>query len=218
MAKREEVGIVGLGKFGTAMGEHLLGLGHRILGVDRSDAKVRSVQNLLGQVFTADATDIEALRQLGFQDMSHVMVCVGHSMETSVLATMHLKELGVEQVWVKAVSEQHERVLTKLGADFVVFPERFVARQLAHRLAVPGLVNFLPLDKGVVLQEIKVDKWDGRTLRDLDLTNRHQLRVVAVQRAGERDYDYLLHADMILRKGDLVVAIGSQNTLTDIEP
>ena len=218
MTKKRDVGIIGLGKFGSAMALYLLELGHSVLGVDHSEVKVRSMQSMLSQVFAADATDMTVLKQLGFAELSHVMVCVGHSMETSILATLNLKELGVENVWVKAVSEQHERVLEKLGADFVVFPERFVARQLAHRLSVPGLVQFQTLSDGVVVQELKVDTWSGKTLRELDLTNKYQLRVVAVQRAGKKEYDYLLHADMVLAKGDVIMALGNQDSLLKIHP
>ncbi|THB68532.1 MAG: TrkA family potassium uptake protein [Desulfovibrio sp.] len=218
MATDRDVGIVGLGKFGMALAEYLLEQGHTILGVDRGEARVKAAQDLLDQVFRADATDQAALAQLGFGDLRQVIVCVGQSMEASILATLHLKELGVESVWVKAVSDEHERVLEKLGADYVVFPERFVAKQLAHKLTVPGLVHSLPLSKGVVMQEIRVENWSGKTLRELDLPNSHQLRVVALQRKGEGEFDYLPFADMMLGLGDIIVAVGDQEAMKKIEP
>jgi trk system potassium uptake protein TrkA len=217
MAKKE-VGVVGLGKFGFALAEKLADLGHRVVGVDRSEARVKNAQGVLDQVFQADATDATALKQLGFGDLSHVAVSIGQSMEASILITLNLKELGCEQVWVKAVSEQHQKVLDKLGADLVVFPERFVAQQLAHRLAVPGLTAYLPLESDVVLQEISVDKWAGKSLRDLDLRRKSGLQVVAVRRHGSGSLQFVPDADRPLEAGDTLVALGPPESLEEATP
>ncbi len=208
MAQRKEVGVIGLGKFGFCLAETLMELGHQVIGVDKSESRVRVARDALTQVYQADAMDKVALQQLGFGELEFVVVSIGGSMEASILITMNLKELGTGQVWVKAVSRDHEKVLNKIGADFVVFPERFVARQLAHRLAVPGLLNYLPLGGGIVLQEFNVDKWAGQTLRELDLPNRHHLLVVAVKRPGEDKPSFIPRADVRLEKGDVLVAIG----------
>jgi len=157
-----------------------------------------------------------ALKQLGFPDFSHVVVSIGHSMEASILITLNLKELGVRNVWVKAVSEDHAKVLYKIGADLVVIPEQYVALQLAHRLAVPGLLNYLSLGGGIVLQEMTVDKWSGQTLRELDLPRKHNIQIVAVKRPGEQEFCFVPGANTQLQRGDQLVVVGSEEQLGEI--
>ena len=210
MLLKKEIGVIGLGKFGFCLAETLSQLGSRVIGVDMADARIKIAQEVLAQVYSADATDKAALKQLGFHDLPHVVVSIGDSMESSILITMNLKELGVPKVWVKALSLPHEKILYRLGADYVVFPERFVARQLAHKLAVPGLLNYLTLGDGIVLQEITVDKWAGKPLYELDLPNKHHIQVVAVKRSGEREFSFVPRADTVFEKGDLVVVIGDK--------
>jgi len=213
---KNEIGVIGLGKFGFSLAVKAKELGQKVIGVDGSEARVRHVKDALSHVYHADATDKAALEQLGFQDLSHVVVSIGHSMEASILITLNLKEIGVESVWVKALSSEHEKVLYKIGADLVVFPERYVAMQLAHRLSVPGMLQYLPLGGNIVLQELTVDKWAGQTLRQLDLTNRCQVQVVAVKTGGARELSFIPTANTILEKGDVVVVLGSEEKLGEL--
>ncbi|MDD4650214.1 MAG: NAD-binding protein, partial [Desulfoplanes sp.] len=110
-----EIGIIGLGKFGFFLGSALINMGHRVVGVDSTQAKVQAAQETLTQVYQANATDSIALAQLGIADLSHVIVSVGQSMEASILIALHLKELKAAQIWVKAVSEDHEKILNRIG-------------------------------------------------------------------------------------------------------
>ncbi|MCF8107225.1 MAG: TrkA family potassium uptake protein, partial [Desulfohalobiaceae bacterium] len=142
---KKEVGVVGLGNFGYYVGKTLVGMGHTVVGVDSNQAKVGQAREILTKVFEADATDKIALQQLGLSEMDNVVVSVGKSMESSLLIALHLKELGDPRLWVKAVSEEHETVLRKLGVEEVVFPERFAAQELARKLVIPGVVDYLSL-------------------------------------------------------------------------
>ncbi|SKA84477.1 trk system potassium uptake protein TrkA [Paucidesulfovibrio gracilis DSM 16080] len=209
MGKRIEVGIIGLGKFGYSLGEALAELGHDVVGVDISEAHVRHAQEVLTQVFQADGTDPKALEQLGFKDLDYVVVSIGRSMEASILVALNLQELGVNNIWVKAVSPEHEKVLKRLGVDFVVFPEQFVARQLAHRLAVPGLLDYLALGKGVLVREVEVEHWGGRTLRDLRLPTDYRVQVVAWKHKEDRQFSFVPGPDMTLHDGDVLVVLGN---------
>ena len=214
MAKKLEVGIIGLGKFGFALAQRLVELGHSVVGVDGDERAIRRAQSILAQVYQADAEDKEALEQLGFKDLDHVIVSVGHSMEASILVAMNLQELKVPKVWVKAMSEEHQKVLDRLGVDMVVFPEQYVARQLAYRLAVPGLLDYLALGEGIMVREVKVDKWAGQTLRDLNLPSTHNIQVVAVKSSGAEEFSFVPRADVPLKEGDVLVLLGkSENVL-----
>jgi len=216
MAKKIEIGVVGLGKFGYALAESVKELGHVAVGVDADEAMVRRAQTVLDQVFQADGTDKKVLEQLGFQNLDYVVVSIGKSMEASILVAMNLQELGVKNIWVKAISPEHERVLKRLGVHFVVFPEQFVARQLAHRMAVPGILDYLPLGEGVLVQEIKVERWAGKSLRDLNLPATHRVQVVAVKREGESRFSFVPRPDQVLNEGDVLVLLGHAEDVLEL--
>lgn len=217
MYKNKEVGVIGLGKFGLSLATALTDLGIKVVGVDVNPEYVRRAQDTLAQTFEADATDEKALTQIGFQDLERVIVSTGDSMEASILVVLNLLSIGVKNIWVKAISEAHERVLYKLGVPFVVFPEAFVAFQLAHRLAAPGLHEYFGLGKDVATREIIVDKWAGKTLRDLKLTSTYQVQVIAFRQSGESEFRFVPEADRKLVEGDVLVLLGKTENIIRVE-
>lgn len=217
MTERLVVGVVGLGKFGLAFGHTLVRLGHRVVGIDQDEENVRNARHVLTQVYAADATNKDVLEQIGFADFSHVLISVGDSIAASSMIAMYLKELGVPSVWVKAIHADHEKLLYRVGADEVFIPEFLAAQQLANRIAFPGIIENLPFDHNMALKEVEVDKWKGMTLRQVDLTNRFGVQVIAVRKGGTDQYRYIPKADDELEKGDQVVLIGKLETLTSIE-
>ncbi|GAU09441.1 potassium channel family protein [Desulfoplanes formicivorans] len=212
-----EIGIIGLGKFGFFLGSSLVDMGHRVIGVDSDPAKVQAAQETLTQVYTANASDSIALEQLGIADLAQVVVSVGQSMEASILIALHLKELGAKDVWVKAVSEDHEKILKRIGIKHVIFPERVAAEELARKLVDPGFLDSLSLGKDVVLRELEVDKWAGKNLIELNLTNTLKIQVVAVKRVGKREPDFIPDARRPLNKGELLVVLGKDEDIAKAE-
>lgn len=220
MSKKLEVGVIGLGKFGYFLAQRLMELGHQVVGLDNEPDHVRRAQDDLTQVYQGDATDKTVLEQLGFKDFDHVVVSTGSAMEACILICLHLKELGVETVWVKAVSWEHEKVLRKIGADEVFFPERYGAHQVALQITSPGLIEYLQFGRGVLLQKLTVDQWAGKTLRDLDLSKKYKVQVVAVRKAEaeDNDFTYLPSADDRLDTGDELVVIVQEDMLEKLKP
>jgi len=210
---RKEFGVIGLGKFGLSLASSLMDHGQAVVGVDSDPEKVRLAAELLTQAFQAEAVDKTALEQLGIAELPEVIVSTGHSMEASILITLFLKELGCKSVTVKAMSRDHETVLKKVGADSVIFPEHYAAEQLAAKLAVPGLIDYLPLGTNVILKEMVVDKWAGKTLRELNLTNSFGIQVVAVKAADEKQFTFVPKADQPMQKGDVLAVIGRGESL-----
>ncbi|NDV18990.1 TrkA family potassium uptake protein [Pseudodesulfovibrio sp. JC047] len=217
MSETKEVGVIGLGKFGLALAKALTDLGHDVVGVDKDPENVRRAQDTLAQVYEADATDEKTLSQIGFQDLEKVIVSTGDSMEASILVVLNLQTIGVKNIWVKAFSQEHERVLYKLGVPFVVFPEAFVAFQLAHRLAVPGLHEYFGLGNDVATREIVVDDWTGKTLRELDLTNTYQVQVIAFRHSGESEFHFVPQAKRVLEQGDVLVLLGKTEDIIQVD-
>ncbi len=214
---RLQIGVIGLGKFGRKFGETMMLYGHDVLGIDNREENIKLAQDLLTQVFLADATNKEALEQVGIADMAHVLVSVGDSIAASTMISLYLKELGVPKVWVKAINEDHEKLLRKVGVDEVVIPEHMAARNVAAKIAMPGFVDNLPFDERLVIKELPIDKWNGKTLRELDLTNRHNLQAIAIKKRRDRRYKFIPKADDVLKTGDTLVVIGRIGNLNELE-
>ncbi len=217
MAVKLLVGVIGLGKFGFWFGQSLVELGHEVLGVDVNPDNVRRAQNIFSQVYQADAMDKEALMQIGFTDVTHALVSVGESISASTMISMYLKELDIPNVWVKAVHSDHKKLLNKIGVDKVIIPEQVAAQQLANRVAMPGFIDYLPFDHTMVLKELKVKEWAGQTLRDIDLTNRFNIQVIAVKKAGDNRFRFIPKADDTVGEGDTMIVIGPSEGLSEIK-
>lgn len=218
MAMKSQVGIIGLGKFGYKFGLTLLNLGHNVLGIDSHKERIDKAKNFFSQVFEADATQKQVLEQIGVSDMTHVLVSVGNSISASTMISMYLKELAVQNVWVKAINEDHAKLLKKIGADEVIIPEHMAASQLADRIDMPGIIQRLPFDPEMIVQEILIENLAQKTLREIDLTNAFNCQIIAVRRHNETHYRYIPKADDRLFKGDIIVVIGARKSLSKINP
>ena len=216
MNRKFQVGVIGLGKFGYKFGKTLTQLNMDVVGIDIKAENVKMAQEVFTQVYQADATNKNALVQLGFADMTHVLVSVGSSIAASSMISLYLKELQVPNVWVKAINSDHEKLLRKIGVEEVFVPERMAAKQLANRLAIPGFIEHLPFDSQYALKEFIVQDWAGRTLRDIDLTNRYNIQVVAVKHAGEKNFKFIPKANEKLNEGDILMAIGEVDKLKNV--
>jgi len=218
MIIKPQVCVIGLGKFGYKLGMNLLDQGHKVVGIDTDHEAVARAQKLFTQVFEADSTRKQALEQIGVSDMTHVLVSVGDSIAASSMITMYLKELGVPNVWVKATNEDHAKLLTKIGADQVMIPEHIAARRLADQIAIPGILQRLTFDADMIIRELEIDRFSGKTIREIDLTNRFGVQIIAVKKLDARSYRYIPRADDKLSEGDIVIVIGTLESLSKISP
>lgn len=171
MSIKPQICIIGIGKFGYKLGVSLRNLKYNVIGIDSNSEKIQRVQRIFSQVYEADASQRQALEQIGFSDISHAIVSVGDSVSASAMTVMYLKELKVLNVWAKAVNEDHARLLRKIGADEVIIPEHIAASQLADKIDMPGIIQRLPIDSEMIIREITIKKLAGNTLREIDLTN-----------------------------------------------
>lgn len=217
MKTKYQVGVIGLGKFGFKFGKTLTEHNIEVIGVDAKTENVKLAQSVFTQVYQADATNKEALEQLGFSDMTHVLISVGSSIAASSMIALYLKELHVPNVWVKAINADHEKLLMKIGVDEVFIPERMAAKQLANRIAIPGFIEYLPFDNKYALKEFIVHEWAGKSLREIDLTNRFNIQVIAVKHVGEDNYKYIPKANEQLNADDILVAIGEVDNFMNVK-
>lgn len=199
--------IIGLGRFGTAIASELSALGHEVLAVDVDEERVQQVADHVTHAVTGDGRNIEVLRALGVRNFDCVVVAMGSDVGNSALITLNLKELGVKEVICKAQSHVHSRVLEKIGADRVVFPEYEMGAKLAQGLSFSNVLNFIELSEDYGILELSAPQsWQGKSLRELDVRNRHHVNVIAIRKNGE--LNVAPSPDLPLESGDQVVALG----------
>ena len=207
--------VIGLGTFGTHVARTLFAAGHEVVGIDSDAVRVQDVRDYCTRPVTTDATDPDNLRALDLADADAAVVSLGDHMDSSILVTLYLKELGLKKIVVKAISDDHGKVLTLIGATGVVHPERDTAVRLARSLGARSIVEYLPLGVGFGLEELAAPRsyW-GRNLSDLGIRRRHQVLVVAVKN-GER-VDLVPGADHVVREGDTLVIVGREEGLSAV--
>ncbi|MCB0977929.1 MAG: TrkA family potassium uptake protein, partial [Acidimicrobiales bacterium] len=181
-------------------------LGYDVLGVDNEEAAVQYYSPTITHVVQADITSVETLRQLGVDDLSHAIVAVGSDLEASILATAALEELGVPAIWAKAVSQHHGRILQRVGAHHIVYPEHDMGHQVAHMIG-GRILDWFQLDERFALVETVVPKdLVGRTVASSGIRENHAVTVVCVKPNGG-SFTYAT-VDTVLAEGDVLVVAG----------
>lgn len=202
----DEVLVIGLGRFGSAVGATLEHLGYEVLGVDESSETVQAHSASLTHVVEADSTNIAALRQLGAADFECAVVCIGSDIEASILTVAALHDLGVTNIWAKAITESHGRILRRVGADSVIFPEHDMGVRVAH-MVTGRMIDYIELDAGFALVETLVPKEaQGKTLLEAGLRAKYDVTVVCIKPEGEM-FTYAT-PDTLMKEGDILLVAG----------
>ena len=184
--RSETVVVIGLGRFGTAVATELQTIGHEVLGIDLDESLVQSSSGELDFVVQADATDPAVLRQLGVESVQHAVVAIGDAIQASILATAALTDLAIPDIWAKAQTAQHARILERVGAHHVVFPERDMGERIAHRVT-GTMIEYFEIDEHFALVEVRVPgRYAGRTLLDSGIRGDYGVNVVGIRPEGGR--------------------------------
>jgi len=214
----KQFAVVGVGLFGAYLATHLYEKGHEVLAVDSNPARVQAVKDRVTRAAVADGTDRAVLEALGAGGMDAAVVCIGADMGHSILTTLNLKEIGVKRVLARATTEAHGRILKRIGADEVFFPEKDLALSLGERLHNPNLLDYLPLITGYGIVEITPpEEFAGKTLRELDLTNRYGIQVIAVKKTVPKDVLMAPKALYRVESGDLLILLGPDDSLGELQ-
>lgn len=208
--------VIGLGRFGTAVATELSNLGHEVLALDGSEENVQKVADRVTHAAAGDAKDPAVLRALGIRNYDCAIVAVGDDVGTSALITLNLKELGVKRIICKAQSHVHRKVLEKIGADRVVFPEHEMGLKLAQGLSSSNVLNFIELSDDFSIVELAAPAgWQGQTIRQLDIRVRHHVNVIAVRdRTGE--LNVAPGGDYAVSQGDRLVVLGRIESINQL--
>jgi len=206
--------VLGLGSFGTALATRLAENNCRVTGADGLEDRVDALKDILYEAVVADVTDREALAQLNLNTADAVCISLGENIEPSLLTALHVKELGAKRIIVKGVTEEHGKILRKLGVDRVVFPEAEIARQLADRETWPNVLDFLPIDRNYGVLEIAVpEALSGETLQEADLRRRYGIYVLGVKDILTGQLQIIPPPDLRLTEDQLLLVIGHTEKL-----
>lgn len=202
----DSVVVIGLGRFGGAVAESLMRLGHEVLGIDASAELVQKWADRLTHVVQADSTDGDALKQLGLKDVQHAVVGIGSDIEASVLTVLALEEIGVPDIWAKATGLRHGQILERIGAHHVVHPEAAMGERVAH-LVTGKMMDFMEFEDGFAIAKTTApDEALEMTLSESNLRQKHGITVVGIKRR-HADFIYA-RADTYIEPGDIMVISG----------
>ncbi|MBS4207781.1 TrkA family potassium uptake protein [Bacillus sp. FJAT-50079] len=213
---KKQFAVIGLGRFGGSICRELIEHGMEVLAMDKSEDRVNEFAAIATHAVIADTTDENVLKNLGLRNFDHVIVAIGEDIQSSILTTLMLKEVGVKHVTVKAQNDYHEKVLRKIGADHVVHPERDMGKRIAHFIVSKNVLDYLELSDEYSIVEIMANEYlIGYSLVELDVRAKYGLNIVAIKRGQE----IIVSPDPdspILRE-DILIVIGADSDINRFE-
>lgn len=213
---KKNFAVIGLGRFGSSVAKALYNMDYEVMGLDSNEELIEDALPFVTHAVQADATDEVALKNLGIRSFDVVVVAIGQDIQASILATLVLKELGVPYIVVKAQNERHGKVLYKIGADKVVFPERDMGVRVAHSLVSPNTLDFIEVSKDYSIMEILAPEFMvGKSLMELNIRARFGLNVIAFK-SGDQ-FNITPSPNEAIKEGDILVIIGHNNDIKRLE-
>ncbi|ALC18041.1 Trk K+ transport system, NAD-binding component [Desulfuromonas soudanensis] len=201
--------VIGLGNFGFHVVSTLYEQGHEVTAIDTDKEKVQSVKDICSYAILGDAASKEFLSAQGVNEMDAVVVSTGERTHLSTLITLYLKELKVRRILVKAIGEDHGRILEKVGASDVIYPEKDMAIRIAHSLSTPNILEFIPLAEEYSISESAPPKhFIGKTLIDLDLRRKFKITVIAIKDVLSDQFIPAPPPTHMIKDSDVLIVIG----------
>ena len=208
--------VIGLGRFGGSVCRELSQEGKEVLAIDLNEERVNEFKDIASYAVIADSTDETTLKELGIQNIDHVIVAIGDNIQASILTTVILADLGIKKITVKAQNDYHEKILNKIGAHQVVHPERDMGRRLAHSLISSNILDYLELSEDHSMVEVKAGrKMVGKTLKEMDIRAKYGCNVVAIRRGKQMNVSP--SADYSLQEDDILIVIGADKDISKFE-
>lgn len=214
--QQKQFAVFGIGRFGSALCKELSEMGHEVLAIDTSEENVNDISPYVTQALQLDATDEEAVHSLGLRNFDVVVVSIGSNLSDSIMITLLCKEQGAKYLLAKASDELHAKMLKKMGADRVVFPERDMGVRVAKTLVSPRLLDLINVSGDYMMADIVAPaSWVGKTIQEIDIRKRYHVSVLVINRA--EDVMLNLTAQTRLEAGDNLLILGHRNDIQRIE-
>jgi trk system potassium uptake protein TrkA len=213
---KRQFAVIGLGRFGSSVAKTLSKLNFEVLAIDEREDRIQEMSAIFTHAVQADSTDEEALRAMGIRNFDVVVVAIGEDIQASILTTLILKEIGIPTIVVKAVNELHGKVLKKIGADKVIYPERDMGQRVAHHLISSNILDHIELSADYSIVEISVsNQMVGKSLRQLDIRAKYGCNVIAIKQ--QEKLIIPPSGEDPLKPEDVLVIVGNNENLQTFE-
>jgi trk system potassium uptake protein TrkA len=214
----KRVVVIGLGIFGFNIAKDLYENGIEVIAVDKDKEVVQKIKDFSTKAVLADGTDKEIMESIGIQEDDVVIISFGENLAASTLITLHLKEMRVKNIIVKAPNEDHKRVLEKVGATEVIIPEREMADKVAKSIISPNILDYIPLSEDYTISEIVPPaSFMGKTIGELHLRTKHHIEVIAVRETLPERLTMVPRAEFVIKDSDVLVVIGKEKDIQKIK-
>ena len=214
----KRVVVIGLGIFGFNIAKDLYENGFEVVAIDKNKEIIQKIRDFSTKAIFSDGTDKEVLESIGIQEDDVVIISFGEDLAAATLITLHLKEMKVKTVIVKAPNEDHKHVLEKVGATEVIIPERAMADKVAKSLISPNVLDYIPLSEDYTISEIvPPTSFQGKTIGELHLRTKYHIEVIAVREMLPERLTMVPRADFIIKDSDVLVVIGKEKDIQKIK-
>ena len=214
----KRVVVVGLGIFGFNIAKDLFENGFEVIAIDKNKEVVNRIRDFSTKAVLADATDRELLEMIGIQPDDIVIISFGEDLAASTLLTLHLKEMNIKSILVKAPNEDHKRILEKVGATEVIIPEKAMASKVAKGLISPNVLDFLPISEDFTISEVAPPAgFLGKSLADLRLRGKYHVEVIAIRDVLSDKIQLVPRADFVIKDSDILIVIGKEADIQKIQ-
>ncbi len=211
----KQIIVIGCGRFGTSVSKTLTKLGHDVMVIDQDHEIIKEMAEHVDHAVQMDALDEASFRTIGLRNFDVAIVAIGSDLEASIMATLIAKEAGVPTVIAKAQNEIHGRVLEKIGADKVIYPERDMGTRVAYGLVTPNILDVIEFsDDYSIVEIVALESWENKTISELNLSRQHGMSVLAIK-TGEK-INIVPAFDAMIKKDDIVVILGNNAKLKKI--
>jgi len=209
--------VIGLGIFGNNIVRELSEKGFEVIAIDKSKEAVQRVRDLASKAIVADGTDKEVMEQIGIHEDDTVIISFGEDLAAATLITLHLRQLNVKSIIVKAPNEEHKMILEKVGATDVIIPEKEIANKVARSLISPNVFDYLPLSEDYMIYEMAPpESFLGKSISELKLRSRFNVMVIAVKDILSDKVVTLPTADYVIKDGQVMVMVGKVDDIEKI--
>ena len=210
--------VIGLGNFGFHAAKVLYEDGNEVVAIDLNRARVQAIDAHCSEAIVLDATDKAALKTLGLETMDGAIVSTGTKISSSILICLYLQEMGVRNILVKALDEDHEKILKRVGATQIIHPERDMAVRISKGLSQPNMLDFIPLsDEFDLVQVGPPREFIGKNLRELNLRARYNVHIIAIHEIVPENFRLVPPPDFVIKDSDILIMLGKSEDIRKIK-
>lgn len=208
---------IGLGNFGFYITRTLFEEGHDVIAVDKDEDRIQKIRPYCSQAILGDATLKDMIKAIGLEEMDAVVVSMGGNANAATLITLYLKELEVKRIVVKATNEDHGKILEKVGATDIIYPEKDMAVKVARSLSAPDVLDYIAMSGDYIIAEIApIGLFVGKSLADLDLRSKYSINVIGIKELVPENFVFVPPANFVIKHSDVLLVIGKREDINKI--